>query len=67
MKQAIAEILSHTQIAVSSELEIIAQRICDLWLTEKQFEKRFFRITIPSLDIKYGFRGITEQNGDDIS
>ena len=30
MKQAIAEILSHTQIAVSSELEIIAQRICDL-------------------------------------
>ena len=61
IKKAVNEVLAHTKIDISSQIDIVAQKICSLGLSETYFTKCQFRVTIPSKELQYGYRGITDQ------
>ncbi|RHO54815.1 toll/interleukin-1 receptor domain-containing protein [Ruminococcaceae bacterium AM07-15] len=65
MKQVLNEVLENAKFDIFTEFDDIARKICSLGLTESDFAKRQFRLTIPADEVKYGYRGITFQNVSD--
>jgi len=59
IQQAVEEIITDRKITISTSSNVIAERICDLHLTREDFTEKSFRLTIPSHELKYKFRGIT--------
>lgn len=59
LQQAIEEIISDRKLSISTPLNVIAQKICDLNLSEEDFIDKSFRLTIPSEELNHNYRGIT--------
>ena len=61
IEQVIEEILGDRNINIHSSIRIVSERIRLLHLTADLFLDKSYRLTIPSDEQKYGFRGITDQ------
>jgi len=59
LQQAIEEMISDRKLAVMTSIKVIAEKIYNLHLTRDLFVDQSFRLTIPSEELKYNYRGIT--------
>ena len=59
LQQAIEERISDRKLAVMTSLKVITEKVCNLQLTSDFFADESFRLTIPSQELNYNYRGIT--------
>lgn len=59
LQQAIEERISDRKLAIMTSLKVISEKICNLHLTRDFFVDESFRLTIPSEELNYNYRGIT--------
>ena len=59
LQQAIEEMNSDRKVTFLTSSRVIAEKICDLHLTRENFIDKSFRLTIPSDELNYNYRGIT--------
>lgn len=62
IEQVVTEVLSDRKASICTPITAVSERISSLHLTSDLFEDKSYRVTIPSDELKYTFRGLTNQS-----